>query len=167
MEIALESCSPRPATAVVSRAELTTKRESRRWSAFSSRAKALVRFEAREAMLKPWGLRQLEVEIQNPVAADFGRYGQHLNGKEIDFDDVRPGATEATLLSLRVRYLYELRVPFANRVIQAAWLGMRAKLEPSAAGLAAVARGGRYYLPLQAFYTLRMQSNPYLQWAHK
>jgi hypothetical protein len=30
LEIALESCSPRPATAVVSRAELTTKRESRR-----------------------------------------------------------------------------------------------------------------------------------------
>jgi hypothetical protein len=36
LETALESCSPRPAIAVVSRAELTMKRESRLWSAFSS-----------------------------------------------------------------------------------------------------------------------------------
>ena len=46
LEIALESCSPRPAIAVVSFAELTTKRSSRCWSALSSRAKALARLRA-------------------------------------------------------------------------------------------------------------------------
>src|SRR5437763_150758 len=34
------------------------------------------------------------------------------------------------------------------------------------AALAAAARAGRYYLPGQAFYTMRMQSNPYRKWAH-
>jgi hypothetical protein len=34
------------------------------------------------------------------------------------------------------------------------------------AALAAAARAGHYYLPVQAFYTMRMQSNPYRKWAH-
>src|ERR1700693_95068 len=85
-------------------------------------AKTLVRFEAEEAVLAPLGLQQLRIEVHNPIAADFAKYGQHLNGKELDFDDVRPGATEATLLSLQLRYLYELKVPLANKVIQAAWM---------------------------------------------
>ena len=46
LEIALESCSPRPATAVESLAELTMNWASRRWSAFSSLTKASVRFSA-------------------------------------------------------------------------------------------------------------------------
>ena len=129
-------------------------------------AKTLVRFEAEEAVLAPLGLQQLRIEVHNPIAADFAKYGQHLNGKELDFDDVRPGATEATLLSLQLRYLYELKVPLANKVIQAAW--MAAQRDGSALpGLLAAARAGRYYLPLQAFYTMRMQSNPYLKWARK
>lgn len=129
-------------------------------------AKTLVRFEAEEAVLAPLGLQQLRVEVHNPIAADFAKYGQHLNGKELDFDDVRPGATEATLLSLQLRYLYELKVPLANKVIQAAWI--TAQRDGSALpGLLAAARAGRYYLPLQAFYTMRMQSNPYLKWARK
>ena len=129
-------------------------------------AKTLVRFEAEEAVLAPLGLQQLRVEVHNPIAADFAKYGQHLNGKELDFDDVRPGATEATLLSLQLRYLYELKVPLANKVIQAAWI--TAQRDGSALpGLLAAARAGRYYLPLRAFYTMRMQSNPYLKWARK
>jgi hypothetical protein len=131
--------------------------------------KTLLRFKAEEAVLEPFGLQQLRIEVHSPVAADFARYGQHLNGKELDFDDVRPGATEATLLSLRLRYLYELKVPFANRIFQAAWIAVRGKTAErvSVAGLLAAARAGRYYLPLQAFYTMRMQSNPYLKWARK
>ncbi len=129
-------------------------------------AKTLVRFEAEEAVLAPLGLQQLRIEVHNPIAADFAKYGQHLNGKELDFDDVRPGATEATLLSLQLRYLYELKVPLANKVIQAAW--MAAQRDGSALpGLLAAARAGRYHLPLQAFYTMRMQSNPYLKWARQ
>ena len=129
-------------------------------------ARTLLRFKAEEALLAPFGLQPLRIDVHSPVAADFAKYGQHLNGKELDFDDVRPGATEATLLSLELRYLYELRVPLANKVIHAAWMALQ-RDRGALAGLIGAARGGRYYLPLQAFYTLRMQSNPYLKWARK
>jgi hypothetical protein len=131
--------------------------------------KGLLRFQAEEALLKPFGLQRLQIEIHNPVAADFARFGRHLDGKELDFDDVRPGATEATLLSLRLRYLFELEVPFANRIVHAAWLALRARAGDGlpVTALGAAARAHRYYVPVQAFYTLRMQSNPYLQWARK
>ena len=54
LEIALESSLPRWATAVESLAELTTKRSSRFWSAFSSPTKAAVRFSAGPKYLKVW-----------------------------------------------------------------------------------------------------------------
>ena len=131
-------------------------------------AKTLVRFKAEEAILDRLGLKQVRVSVRNPVAADFGAFGQHLRGEEIDFDDVRPAAAEATLLSLELWFLCELRVPFANRLLQALWMAARGRGLPegiSAAALLAAGRAGRYYLPVQAFYTMRMQSNPYLKWA--
>ena len=139
----------------------------------SALAKTLLRFQAGDAVLRPFGLEQVRVYVHNPVAPDFARWGRHLDRQEIDFDDVRPGATEATLLSLQIRWLYELKVPFANRMIQAIWVAAKGGLlrdgtpegVPMAA-LAAAARAGRYYLPVQAFYTMRMQSNPSRKWAH-
>jgi hypothetical protein len=173
----------------------------------SAMARTLLRFQASDALLRPFGLEQVRVYVHNPVAADFARWGRHLDGQEIDFDDVRPGATEATLLSLQIRWLYELKVPFANKMIQTIWMAAKAGLlqawggwdltgprlgrqagpDASAASraaaasltvsdgtpegvpvavLAAAARAGRYYLPVGAFYTMRMQSNPYRKWAH-
>ena len=172
----------------------------------SAIARTLLRLQAEDAVLKPFGLEQVRVYVHNPVAPDFARWGRHLDGQEIDFDDVRPGATEATLLSLQIRWLYELKVPFANRMIQAIWVAAKGGLLQSwrgwdltgprlgsqtgpdaiatshalagiavpdgtpegipIAALAAAARAGRYYLPVQAFYTMRMQSNPYRKWAH-
>jgi TadE-like protein len=129
-------------------------------------ARTLLRFKAEEAVLEPFGLQPLRIDVHSPVGADFAKYGQHLNGKELDFDDVRPGATEAALLSLQLRYLFELRVPLANKIIHAAWLAVQ-RDHAGLAGLLAAARAGRYYLPLQAFYTMRMQSNPYLKWSGK
>src|SRR4051812_43274570 len=93
---------------------------------FPAIAKTLARVKAEDAVLGPLGLEQIRVFVHNPVAADFSAFGQHLNRQEIDFDDVRPGATEATLLSLEVRYLHELRVPFANRMIQTIWMAAKA-----------------------------------------
>ena len=142
----------------------------------------------------------------NPIKGDFSVWGQHLNGQEIDFDDVRPGAADATLLSLQVRYLYEMRVPFANKLIQTIWLASHAGMlqlwqgadwtapkigsqngvdavtasRAAATGgtvadgtpegirmgaLVAAGAANRYYLPVEAWYTMRMQSNPYLKWA--
>ena len=172
----------------------------------SAIARTLLRLQAEDAVLKPFGLEQVRVYVHNPVAPDFARWGRHLDGQEIDFDDVRQGATEATLLSLQIRWLYELKVPFANRMIQAIWVAAKGGLLQSwrgwdltgprlgsqtgpdaiatshalagiavpdgtpegipIAALAAAARAGRYYLPVQAFYTMRMQSNPYRKWAH-
>ncbi len=164
------------------------------------------RFRAGDVALRPFGLSQVRVYVRNPVRADFASLGQHLNGQEIDFDDVRPDAAEATLLSLQIRYLYELKVPFANRLIQTIWLASQAGMLETwqgadwtapkvggqagsdavpvsramaagrtvpdgtpegirLAGLVAAGAVRRYYLPVEAFYTMRMQSNPFLKWA--
>jgi hypothetical protein len=128
-------------------------------------AKSLARFKAEEAALAPLGLELLRIDLHAPVAADFARFGQHLKGQELDFDDVRPAAAEATLLSLELHYLCELRVPFANGILQRIWLLTRGTRERAAPALRAAARAGRFYLPVRAFYTMRMQSNPYLRWA--
>jgi hypothetical protein len=179
---------------------------SGRTDGFAATAKTLVRFKADDAVLEPIGLKQLRVYVHNPVTPDFRTWGQHLDGQEIDFDDVRPGATEATLLSLQIRYLYELKVPFANKLIQTVWMAAKAGVLHSWSGwdlasprfgaqrgpdavpislaaaavtkvgdgtpegiplaaLVAAGRAGRYYLPVEAFYTMRMQSNPYRKWA--
>jgi hypothetical protein len=142
-----------------------------RTDSFTTLAATAARFKAEDAALTTAGLSQVKVLVLNPVAADFKTYGGHLDGQELDFDDVRPGATEATLLSLQVRYLYELRVPVANKLIQGLWLAARAVSGAPADGvdsaaLAAEAAAGRVFLPVTAFYSMRMQSNPYLKWAH-
>lgn len=172
-------------------------------------AKTRIDFQRDEAILKGFGLSQVRVAVLNPTVASFGLYGQHLNGKELDFDDVRPEVTPATLLSIQVRYLYEMRVPFANKLLQTIWLaskiggggGLRswqgwdwtapkvgsqrgrdavAASRAIAAGttvadgtpeglplaaFVAAGAGNRYFMPVDAWYTMRMQSNPYIQWA--
>jgi hypothetical protein len=178
-----------------------------RTDSFTQIAATRLRFAAEDQVLKPFGLSQVRVFVVNPTRADFRTWGQHLNGQEIDFDDVRPGAADSTLLSLQIRYLYEMKVPFANKLVQTIWLASHAGLlrtwqgadwtsprlgsqtGPDAVavsraaaagrtvddgtpegvrlgGLAAAAATNRYYLPVEAWYTMRMQSNPYLKWAH-
>lgn len=178
-----------------------------RTDSFATLTETAVRFKVEETALTALGLAPVRVFVRSPVAKDFQTYGGHLNGQELDFDDVRPGATEATLLSLQVRYLYELRVPFANKMIQTIWLAARAGVlgnwrgfdwssprfltssgvsaDPvtrlaaapltvadgtpegiRVAALLAAAAAGRFFLPVEAYATQRMQSNPYLKWAH-
>lgn len=176
---------------------------------------AAARFKAEDVLLSPLGLSRVRVAVLNPRRGDFDRLGKHLAGREIDFDDARPDAAAATLLSLQVRYLYELRIPFANRMIQAIWLAAVARrgkagklvglgawrgwdmtgprllandgpdavvaaqaaaaaqleLEDGIPGglnltsLSLLASQGRFFLPLDAWFTLRMQSNPFARWA--
>ena len=166
-----------------------------------------LRFQADDLVLRPLGLSPVRIFVLSPTRADFNSFGQHLNGQEIDFDDVRPAAADATLLSLQVRYLYEMKVPFANKMIQTLWLASKAgilngwqgsdwtgpklggqsgvdavaasrvlaasRVVPDGtpegvrlAGLVAASALNRYFLPVEAWYTMRMQSNPYLRWAH-
>lgn len=136
-------------------------------NSFGAIARTRLRFAAQDAALRALGLPLLRVEVLNPTRAGFTQFGEHLGGEEIDFDDVRPGATEATLLSLRVRYLYELKVPFANQVLETLWLLARARAgSGEVAPFAAAAGLRRYFLPVEALYTMRMQSNPFRRWAH-
>ena len=118
------------------------------------------------------GLPLLQVLVLNPRRGDFERFGPHLAGQEIDFDDVRPRAVDAGLLSIQVRYLVELRVPLANKLIHSLWLARRKRSSDDGGRrgidlgtLAAASERGFYLLPVQAFQTLRMQSNPFLRWA--
>jgi TadE-like protein len=137
-----------------------------RTDGFAALTRTWVQFRAHETILTATRLPLLQVSVLNPRRADFARFGAHLDGQEIDFDDVRPQAADANLLSIDVRYLYELRIPFANKLIQSAWL-----LRPGSAGavdraaLALLGRQGHYFVPVHAFYTMRMQSNPFLRWA--
>ncbi len=139
------------------------------WSAL---AKTWADFQVREQALQEFRIPLVQVFVLAPSRADFQQFGQHLAGREIDFDDVRPAAADANLLSIQVRYLYELRVPFANKLLQTVWLAGRAGragrgvpggLDVSSLTLAG--RRGKYFVPVQAWYTMRMQSNAFVRWA--
>jgi len=66
--------------------------------------------------------QMVTVDIISPSPSSFS-----LNHTETDFDDVRKGASwrRATRLSIRVQYLYVMRIPFANWLVHEAWLAQR------------------------------------------
>ena len=164
---------------------------------------------------RPAGLVKKDTSSGSGAAddrSDFQQFGAHLNGREIDFDDVRPRALNANLLEIQVRYLYEMHVPFANKLIQTIWmathvgkgnlraleewtgwdltspkavvptgpdavaltrqLALAAKFDDGTpegvnlSSLTVLGSQGRYYFPVEAYYTMRMQSNPFKKWAH-
>ncbi|WP_338871009.1 TadE family protein [Myxococcus stipitatus] len=74
------------------------------------------------------GLPLFRVDVLNPRKGDleelFGTYGAHLDSRELDYDDVRDARViEANLLSVRLTYFYELRIPFANWQLHSFYLG--------------------------------------------
>ncbi len=72
--------------------------------------------------LGPDGLQMVTVDIVSPTLRDLP-----LRKPEVDFDDVRRGRSwrKATRLSIRVTYLYMMRIPFANSLIHMAWRAQR------------------------------------------
>ena len=136
----------------------------------------------------------VEVEILNPTS---------IQGYEQDFDDIRDDyisreLREKNLLTIRVRYLYLMRIPFANWIIHHAWMARRALQDlygaiwnpqhpqsgssdinmfsqggeeltyenigsllndPLLRDIAELGSRGIYMIPLEATYTMRMQSN--------
>jgi len=131
--------------------------------------------------------RMVTVTTLNPTTSDFGQ-----RGREIDFDNY--DNREVNRLRIEVRYLYMMRVPFANWVIHQAWMASNAgkrlygaiwnpqedapeetgfrTVAPVTANtfgddlmnkLEALAGQGIYMVPLNASYSMRMQSNPYKQ----
>lgn len=91
-------------------------------------------------------------------------------------DDAEEVYRKATVLSVRVRYWYEMRVPFANGLVFTAWWaanavrglghqrGYATLYRQELSVLWGLARGKRYFIPLTATYSLRMQSNFYFKW---
>ncbi|MCG3172036.1 MAG: hypothetical protein GMKNLPBB_00181 [Myxococcota bacterium] len=61
----------------------------------------------------------VRVSVFNPQAKD-------LKGKNVDFDD--PKNQKLTRLEIQCRYLYNLRIPFANWAIHTIWLATQAKV---------------------------------------
>lgn len=64
----------------------------------------------------------ISIQICEPKKGDFG-----MRNDEIDFDD--PANFEKSRLSIKVRYLYMMRVPFANWIIHSSWLAKEAGQE--------------------------------------
>ncbi len=145
----------------------------------------------------PVGLPIVEVQTLSPKASDVtGAIARHLNGLEVDFDDIRPEVAQFNILQIRVRYYYRMSIPFANQMLQSvfmaqmghvfqpgtrghtdvnmlapdvgsdfhhgarsAFAGAASGLIPRAGAIAAAAEQRHYYFPLQATYSMRMQSN--------
>jgi hypothetical protein len=134
----------------------------------------------------------LRVEVVNPKSSElpnlFSLYGSHMQEREIDYDDIRDARViEANLLSVRLIYFYELRIPFANWQLHSFYMGrdyldelrgvqfenQRVGGESATAYLerrgaeqggdservATLAGTGRYVMPLVATWSMRMQSN--------
>lgn len=167
-------------------------------------ATATVGLPAERVSRAAFALPLVRVRTLAPTGGVFASMGRHLNGLEIDFDDVRSQAAQANILQVQVEYLYRMPIPFANQILQNIffaqrlntlqyWRGMNmatpelqggmdaqqaargqyaATGDMDAAGLVAAAavgqgRGGGYFFPLKATYSMRMQSNFYLKNARR
>ncbi|MFY0579495.1 pilus assembly protein [Cystobacter fuscus] len=73
-------------------------------------------------------LEKVRVEVLNPkrsqIAGLFSTYGDAMMSQEIDYDDVRDDTiVRANLLTVRITYFYEMRIPFANWLIHGWFMG--------------------------------------------
>jgi Flp pilus assembly protein TadG len=76
----------------------------------------------------PNKLEKLRVEVLNPRKSQlpglFATYGDFMKTLEVDYDDVRDDTiVRANLLSVRITYFYEMRIPFANWLIHGWFMG--------------------------------------------
>lgn len=73
------------------------------------------------------GFDPVQVRVLNPSAASLNNTFNSLDWRparnEIDFDDLRPAAIAANNLSVQVKYFYDMRIPFANRLIHSWYMG--------------------------------------------
>ncbi|AKQ69286.1 Pilus biogenesis protein, TadE family [Myxococcus hansupus] len=138
------------------------------------------------------GLPLFRLEVVNPRLGDldnlFAVYGAHMQAREVDYDDVRDDRiVEANLLSIRLTYFYEMRIPFANWQLHSFYMGREyldqlrglqfenqrvggqsatTYLEQRGAArsldhrrVSTLAGQRTYVMPLVATWSMRMQSN--------
>jgi len=86
------------------------------------------------------GMALVDVEVLNPTQAMLG----HFHNGELAFDAVagdpagrdftnRPEMREATRLTVRVKYLYPMRIPFANWLVFSSYLAAHAGMSQTGA----------------------------------
>ncbi|NOK34198.1 pilus assembly protein [Corallococcus exercitus] len=149
---------------------------------------------AQNQRFKQVDLERVRVEVTNPRRSQlptlFSSYGSHMQGRELDYDDIRnPQVIEANLLTVRITYFYEMRIPFANWQLHAFYMGREAlnglamrgvnfttqkvnggsltdHLEDAGAGqsddhqkIRTLANSNVFAIPIVATYSMRMQSN--------
>lgn len=101
---------------------------------------------------KQSGLRgQVQVDVLSPTSG----------GVEEEFDQ---GPSPESLLSLRLKLLYELRLPFVDAAIFHAWRASHPDAGPELAVLSSLASAGRYFVPVTATHSMRMQSAFHRKW---
>lgn len=144
----------------------------------SSKLLGAVRVDVLSPRAIPEGEEELEFDAAGTLteedAVAAGR-SAHGGGQPVEDPDL-------TLLTVRVRHLYELRLPFANQVIFAAWIAMTVSAAQGGPGLPNLSDGERallwrlsrgegplgdsrrFFIPLTASWTLRMQSNFQRKW---
>lgn len=120
------------------------------------------------ALMEAGGLAGVvRVDVLGPrEALDFDLPGSSAEGARPALD--QGAVREATRLTVRVRYLHELVVPLANWAIFTCWLASHPEGPEEEAELEALGRVAReerrYFLPLFATYTLRMESRARREW---
>jgi hypothetical protein len=104
--------------------------------------------EAVDGVSSALGFKMLDIQVIHPTRGEFDAMVAAHNGinrlgsKELDFDDVgyyvTPGTNKfdgmagddryraATRLTIRLRYMYQMRVPFADWIIQSCWFAANA-----------------------------------------
>ena len=68
----------------------------------------------------------VSVTVLAPQPLAFSGISSHLNGDQIDFDDIRTAAAQANILQVRVNYYYKMKVPFANQILQGIFMAQTA-----------------------------------------
>ncbi len=128
-------------------------------------------------MLEPPFMKVAKVDICGPVKGDLPS-----GAKEVEFDDPKVASGSGweqhnrTKLRIQLTFNYRMPIPFANAVIHAMWLGQevssalrlgkrdlaRIAAHRDYAAYMAAARKGDYVMPIRAEYSMRMQSNIYV-----
>ena len=129
-------------------------------------------------MPEPPFMKLAKVTICGPVKGDLPR-----GAKEVEFDDPKVASgtgwttQNRTKLRIQVTFNYRMPIPFANAIIHAMWLGQEvsaslrlgkrelSRLASHAGKYApylAAARMGDFVIPIRAEYSMRMQSNIYV-----
>jgi hypothetical protein len=61
----------------------------------------------------------VQIQTFRPLISDVQNLGEATNGDELDFDDIRPAAAAANILQIRLHYYYNMKIPYANWMLQA------------------------------------------------